>query len=67
MSELKDCAMIVMMEPTEKERIKTVAKSYGMGLSDFVRMTVKLGETKLIELDSSSKIGAIGKAVNVIK
>ena len=67
MSELKDSAMIVMMEPTEKKRIKTVANSYGMGLSDFVRMTIKLGEAKLLELDKHSKIGAIGKAVNIVK
>ena len=67
MSELKDSAMIVMMEPTEKERVKAVAKSYGMGLSDFVRMTIKLGEAKLLELDGESKIGALGKAVSIVK
>lgn len=67
MSELKDSAMIVMMEPTEKERVRVVAKSYGMGLSDFVRMTIKLGEIKLYELDSDSKVLAKSKAMQATR
>lgn len=63
----KESTLIVRMDEAEKDSLKNTAKSYGMSVSDFVRMCLKLGEIKLLELDSQSKVMAKAKALSELK
>jgi len=63
---MKETQVIIRMEDCDKDYLKDEADSLCMTVSDLIRMYIKLGRAKLLELENQNKsLGLNAKEISV--
>lgn len=63
---MKETQVIIRMEDFDKDHLKDEADSLCMTVSDLIRMYIKLGRAKLLELENQNKnLGLNTKEISV--